>query len=138
MNKKIFSVLFVVLISLACLDYQKANENAFDKLNIQIKAERFDEIYEQSSTLLRDKISKKEFVERMIFAIKSLKEIDSMLNWQKPKNQDEFSRDYSIKDTTFRRIEKGEKSIGIFIYWTENFTLCGFETTETKVINACS
>jgi hypothetical protein len=74
----------------------------------------------------------------MKFAVNSMKSVDANLNWVIKGEQKEFYRDLSITNTSLRTLENDSKRIDIWIYWTSNFTLCGFETTEIKVVNACS
>jgi hypothetical protein len=133
-----------LFISLFLTDYKAQNGRTVKKLNEQIKGERFEEIYDQASSQMKTTISKKDFVEGMKLAPVSMKEIDESLNWKNNGNQDDFYRDYSVNDTFYGALEKDNRRIGIFIYWTDNFILCGFgtcssdKTGEIKVIQACS
>ncbi len=63
-SKFLFLILFVGLIGCS-IDYKEANDKAVEKLNAQIKAEKFEEIYNDSYTGAKQTVSKTEFVERM-------------------------------------------------------------------------
>jgi hypothetical protein len=127
----------VVFFNSACSDDVKArNEQAVENLNVQIKREKFDEIYEQSTNQVKTTISKNDFIERMKVAVRSMKSVDPALNWTIKGDQKEFYRDFSIEDTSLRTLESNAKTINIWIYW-DNFSLCGFETSEIKVFMAC-
>jgi len=136
--------IFLLTILSCSIDYKEANDKAVEKLNAQVKAEKFEEIYNNSSEITRSTISKSEFVERMKKAVEKMKEVDKTLNWQKIESEENFYKDNPVSETSVRKLAKNGKTIGIFIYWANYFTLCGFEISsvdtdsEVRVVQACS
>mgnify|MGYP001462710450 CR=1 FL=1 len=131
MRFKIVLVTFVLLSAFACSTYyKKANENAVEKLNAQIKKEKYDEIYSQSSEILKRTISKEEFNSKMKIATERMKEFDDSLTWKKDETA-LFDKSISRDDNfSYRIVSKNEKKTGIQINWNESFRLCGLSVVD--------
>ena len=76
--------------------------------------------------------------------VEKMKEVDETLNWQKSESEENFYKDNPVSETSVRMLAKNGKRIGIFIYWADYFTLCGFEVSssetdsEIRVVQGCS
>jgi hypothetical protein len=142
-SRQLFCLIILAGVTISCtIDNKEANERAVESLNKQLKAEEFELIYNQSSNLAKSSVSKNEFIERMKAAVALMKESDENLNWKKSENEDEFYRDYSVEDTSIRTLDNQSENSTVWIYWSDNFTLCGFEVVnskrEVKVVQNCS
>ena len=131
MKKKSASIILIVLISSACsIYYEKNNDQAVEKLNSQIKQEKFDEIYSQSSEILRRSISKQEFIFKMKIATDRMKEFDDSLTWMKDETALFDKSIYRDDNFSYRIVSKNGKKTGIQIDWNESFRLCGLSVVD--------
>jgi hypothetical protein len=139
MNKKLASFFFIALISFSCsIYYNKANDQAVERLNAQIKQEKYDEIYSQSSEILRRSISKEEFVSKMKIATEKMKEFDDSLTWKKDKTALFDKSVFHAENFSYRIVSKNEKKTGIQIDWHESFKLCGLSVADYNYGNGNS
>jgi hypothetical protein len=140
---KFLCLIFLVGFASCSANYKEINDKSVEKLRSQIIEGKYEEIYAQSTSLVKSTISKAEFIERMEVAVKAMKEVDENLNWQKGGNEDNFYNDFPVTENSYRELVKDKKRIGIFIYWSD-FNLCGFEISSSvkgsqiKVVNGCS
>lgn len=131
MNKKPASFFFIALISFSCsIYYNKANDQAVERLNAQIKQEKYDEIYSQSSEILRRSISKEEFISKMKIATERMKQIDDSLTWKKDETALFDKSMYRDDNFSYRIVSKNGKKTGIQISWNESFRLCGLSVVD--------
>jgi hypothetical protein len=131
MNKKLASFFFIALISFSCsIYYNKANDQAVERLNAQIKQEKYDEIYSQSSEILRRAISKEEFISKMILATERMKEFDDSLTWKKDETALFDKSVFHAQNFSYRIVSKDGKKTGIAIDWNESFKLCGLSVAN--------
>ncbi len=131
MNKKLASFFFITLISFSCsVYYNKANDQAVERLNSQIKQEKFDEIYSLSSEILRRSISKEEFISKMKIATERMKEFDDSLAWKKDETALFDKSIFHAENFSYRIVSKNGKKTGIQIDWNESFRLCGLSVVD--------
>ena len=121
-NKRIQLLLLAlfVIASSAYLTSCKANtDKLVQELASTLREENFDELYEQSSDLLHLNVTKEQFVRRMKIAAAKLKAIDEKLNFQRYREMEAAlpATDESILMRAIRKIEKGDKSVSVLIYW---------------------
>ena len=141
MRIKIFCLVSLITFMLCCsTDYREANDKAVEKLRTQIIEEKYEEIYDHTSTISKAKISRNEFVERMKKAAQDMKEVDESMTWQKSEKTNWEDLGGNDSNFSFRTIEKNKKKVDIYIYWETPFRLCSFElsSSDTKVLPDCT
>ena len=121
-NKRIRLLLLALFVvaPAAYLTSCKANtDNLVQELTSNLREENFDGLYEQSSDLLHLNVSREQFVRRMKIAVTKLKAIDERLNFQRYREMETGlpDTDDSISIRAVRKLEKGDKSARVLIYW---------------------
>jgi len=131
MNKKLTSIIFIISILASCsVVLQKANDRAAERLNTQIKQERYDEIYNQSSESLRRSITKEEFNSKMKIATERMKEFDDSLTWKKDETARFDKSVFHAENFSYRIVSKNGNKTGIKIDWIESIKLCGLSVVD--------
>lgn len=106
--------------------YQSNTDRLFARFSEQLKEERFEEIYNESSDTMRVSVTKEEFVGRMKVAAAKLKEIDRDLSFRRDKEAEDFidrvrlNSEGEISPTllkTYQILEKENKSVLVMVYW---------------------
>ena len=114
-------VLFVVTASSYFLFFTKPDKDKLvERLNAQIKAGRFSEIYDDTSALLRLNVSREVFVFRMNRAVTKLRGLDPDLNLQRDREYED-STQFIDKGTllkAYHTLSKDNKSVLIAYLWT--------------------
>jgi hypothetical protein len=136
MNKKLSSIILIVLISFGCsMYYEKANDQAVERLNTLIKQGNYDEIYNQSSEILRRSISKEEFISKMKIATEQMKQVDETLTWEKDETMLFDKSVFRVEDFSYRVVSKNGKKAGIQIDWNTPFQLCSLHVLPNPYEN---
>lgn len=130
MSKKIALAIFLVLTFFACSSYKKANRQAVERLNNQFKEENYDEMYKQSSNILRNSISKNEFISIVKEMREKMSNIDENLIWQES-NKLHFDESVFRDDNfSYRIMSKNGKELHIQIVWNAPFQLCSLNILQ--------
>ncbi len=125
MSKKLAAITFVFLTLLAGCGIQKeANKRAVERLNGQFKRENYDEMYQQSSDILKRSISKEEFISKVKDIRQKMTDIDENLNWQESNKLHFDEAVFRDDNFSYRVMSKNEKELHIEINWNEPFRLC--------------
>jgi hypothetical protein len=110
---KIYIVAVLFLIS-GCSQFRAdANDKFVKKLNSQIRAENFEQIYNDFSLNVKESVSKQEFIERMQIVVGRMKEIDETLIFRL---DDRVSFDnglFHAENFAYRHIKKNGEELGI-------------------------
>ena len=125
MSRKFASFIFVAVTFFAgCNNYKEANKQAVERLNNQFKQEKYDEMYQQSSDILKSSISKKEFTERVKEVREKMKDVDENFIWQEDKNIHFDEGVFRDDNFSYRTMSKNGKELQIQINWNKPFQLC--------------
>lgn len=100
-----------------------SKERLMKNLNSQLKEEKFEQLYEEASDLLRLNVDKEKFITRMKIAAAKLKAIDGNLAFQRDIETEKRIRaitedDESVLLTVYQRLEKDNKSVLVSVSWT--------------------
>ena len=125
MRKKFASIIFVTLTFFACSNYYKeANKQAVERLNNQFKQKNYDEMYQQSSDILKRSISKETFISIVEDVREKMKDVDENLVWQEDKNIHFDEGVYRDDNFSYRIMSKNGRKLQIQIDWNTPFQLC--------------
>lgn len=105
----------------ACIDYKLTNEKLIERLNSQMKAGEYEQIYNESSSSAKNyKYSKEEFIERLKTIVDKIKQTDESLTFIKPEGI--YGDEGVYRDNNFanRYVEKHGKKFGI-IFWLDSY-----------------
>lgn len=124
-------------------DYKKENKIAAEKIRLKLLEGNFDGLYNEN---VRAYITKREFIENMQNAVKTMKEFDESLNWQQDEGADEHRvhEVYGYDNASWRTLEKNGKRLNITIWWSDNFSFCDltidedFSNKPKIVVSRCS
>lgn len=110
-------LLSILTLLVSCGFYKKSNQRLVERLNSQIKSEKYDEIYSESSNLAKKyKYSKDEFIERLKKVRGKIKEIDDSLQFQQRQGSCGDEGVYRDDNFACRFIEKNGRRIDIDIW----------------------
>jgi len=125
MNLKLASIAFMTLAFFACSGFQaEANKQAVERLNNQFRQENFDEMYQQSSGILKRSISKEEFISIVKVIRKKMQNVDEDFTWQEDKNTHFDEGVFRDDNFSYRIMSKNGKELQIQIDWNTPFQLC--------------
>jgi len=131
MSKKLALSILVVLIFFAgCNYYREANKQAVERLNNQFKQENYDEMYQQSSDILKSSISKEEFISVVKDIRGKMKDVDENFAWQEDKNAHFDEAVFRDDNFSYRIMSKNERKLEIQIEWNTPFQLCSIEVFQ--------
>ena len=122
MSKKLTSITFLVMTFFACSKYQ--NKHAVERLNNQFKQENYDEMYHQSSDILKRSISKEAFISVVKDIREKMKDVDENFIWQEGKKISFDEAVFRHDNFSYRVMSKSEKELHIQINWNSPFQLC--------------
>jgi hypothetical protein len=127
-RSKAILVLVVGCIAVNCsVNYRGANQVAVEKLRQQLIAERFDEIYRDSSGITRASMTSDEFANEMTAATEWLKDLDPELRWRRDERGSPEEAVYRDDNWSSLILEGKGKGVVVHLWWGESFKLCGFE-----------
>ena len=140
-RRKISVCVILILFSSCLLNRDAVADERMKKIELQIKSGNYEQIYNESSEIVRNLVSKEEFIEKMNNAVGRMKNIDEALNFQKDENRDMRNGDvYGDLHFIYRKIEKNGKKLYIFVTFYFSgpesvfFDLCVDDPIETKVL----
>ena len=113
-----------LLVGCGFIGYRHQNEVAVEKLRQRLVAEQFDEIYRDTSSVTRSRVTQDEFVAQMKSVTGILKGVDSEIKWEPDKT---YSYDTSLfRDDNFssRDLSGDGKKINVQLEWAPDFKLC--------------
>ena len=119
---------FVVLTFFACSKYQ--NKLAVERLNNQFKQENYDEMYQQSSDVLKRSISKEEFISVVKDIRGKMKDVDENFIWQESQKLSFDEGVFRDDNFSFRVMSKNGKELHIEINWNTPFRLCSLSAYQ--------
>lgn len=116
--------IFIAALCLGFIIYRNDTDRMLTRFNTQLKEEKFEEIYDESSASVHLNVTKEEFVRRMRIAAGKLKSIDRELAFQMER---EIEKQYlgEIDNNgygQFRRLQKLDKdgvSVVIGVFWDD-------------------
>ena len=125
MSRKIvylfLGAILIAALYLGFTSYRNDTGRMLTKFNSQLKEEKFEELYDESSETVHLNVTKEEFVRRMKVAVRKLKNIDQDLNFQTGEHIEreiflaEEDNTYSFRSV--QKLEKDNISAVISIYW---------------------
>lgn len=112
---RIFICLCLVIATINCSRINESSNNELiEKLNLQIKAGNYEQIYSELSDSAKISTPKEEFLERINKAVKVMKEVDNSLTFTEDKKVrlwNEMSDLYFV----YRKIENNGKKLDLEI-----------------------
>jgi len=131
MNKRLIFIVFVALSVGACSGlHKKANRQAVEKLNNQFRQENYDEMYQQTSGILKRSISKEEFISKVRNMHEEMKNVDENLIWREDGNAHFDEGVFPDDNFSYRVMLKNGKQLQIQIDWNSPFQLCGLQVLQ--------
>lgn len=119
------SLIFLSLVLAGCkIPYRDMNVQSVERLRKQMVQERYEDIYDQSSDILRAQITKVEFVNGLKKAGEDLRAIDPELRWIRIEGSPEPAVYYD-ENWSSLHLEKDSRKADIQLDWNSGFRLCG-------------
>lgn len=126
MKRKIIYVsVFLIVAFIAFfrfMQYQADEQRLLAIFNLQLKEEKYEEIYDNSANAAKRGATKEEFVKRMKDAVKKLKDIDSDLNIQYDSEWTHLIASDNQENgdfiQSFQSLDKDGKSVEIGVSWS--------------------
>ena len=123
--KFVFIVLLSsVLIANCTVDYKKRGDELIDRLNLQVKAAEFDQLYEELSGEAKRSTPKDEFIRNMDEVVSRMKEVDESLTWKKGNLL--LSNEYADLYFVHREMEGNGQKLNIEITFTYTLGLLDY------------
>ncbi len=145
MNQRIIlvcAILILILFSDCSQNRDVSSNKIVEKLESQIKSENYEQIYSESSRVVRSHISKEEFFEKMNTAVGRMKNIDESMCFEKDESRNLQNGDvYRDLHFVYRKIEKSGKKLNVFVTFDfssskpEFFDLCIDNSIPTEEKN---
>jgi hypothetical protein len=115
----------VALLAVAVLGYlvfsKPSKERLIKNLNAQLRAEKFEQLYEEADDSVHLNVTKEKFVKRMKMTVTKLKSIDETLAFQRDLETEKWTghgdRESSLL-AAFQKLEKDGKSVTVCFDWT--------------------
>lgn len=106
---------------------RRANVNAVEKLRLRLVTNQFDELYDDSSSVTRARLSKQDFIVEINRLADSLKAIDPEIKWQR--NETLLYDPGVNRDDNFSSmdLESRGKKVNVQINWEGSFQFCGIQ-----------
>ena len=120
-----FLIVMTCLLVGCSFHYREGNDKAVERLRQQLLDERFDEIYEDSSSITREQLTRDEFVEKIRNATSELKAFDKDLKWRRDERGSPETAVYSDDNWSSFNMEKNGRQINVQLDWGPPFELCG-------------
>lgn len=128
----LLAVALLVVAVIAYLIFSKpSKERLIQNLNSQLRAEKFEQLYEEADDSVHLNVDKEKFVKRMKMALTKLKAIDENLAFQRDVGAETFFRDaaetpsgkiiYGDDSTllaAYQKLEKDGKSVIVCFTWS--------------------
>lgn len=121
-DRRLHVLLVLLLVAGVYLLFSKPNKDRLvEKLNSQIREEKFGEIYDEAWDNLPLNVTKEQFISRMKAAVSKMKAIDADLNFQRDR---EFEHDMFFAGegaetlTVYQRLRKDGRGALISFVWT--------------------
>lgn len=115
-------LIFIGALYIGLTNYRNDTDRLLTRFNAQLKEEKFEELYDESSDHLHLNVAREEFVRRMKVAVGKLKSIDPELAFQTGRELETeiFGRsenDGSDHLMRLQRLKKNDVSVGMLVYW---------------------
>lgn len=101
------------------------NDRYVERLRQQLLQEKFDEVYDESSDIVRGQLTRSEFVDKLRAATVELKSIDKNLNWQRDGRGSPEPAVYREDNWSSLNLEKDGRNANVQLDWDPPFDLCG-------------
>ena len=137
---KFLICLFLFLTTINCSQHNnEKSANLIENLNLQIKAENYEQIYDELSDSAKRSTPKEEFLERIDRAVKMMKEVDNSLSLKEDKYV-LLSNEYTDLYFEYRKIENNNKKLDVEItidlnYRNKIYDLCVSPSESNTVEN---
>lgn len=135
MNRKIIYLILGVIFSMSVYgiftSYRNNVDVLFSKLSEQLKNEKFEDLYSDSSDYVKTSLTKQQFVEKMKEAVSKMRQIDGNLDFQRDKGWEQttprhFPEEQGFK-FTIQKLTNNETSAFVTIYWNDKGFFPKFE-----------
>ncbi len=112
--------LVVMAVALGYLVFSKPNkEKLIKNLNSQLRAEKFEQLYEEADESVHLNVTRERFVKRMKMAVTTLKTIDESLAFQRDMSSEQWlGRNDSLFISGYQTLEKDGKSVLVCFIWS--------------------
>jgi hypothetical protein len=94
-----------------------SKERLIENLNLQLREEKFEQLYEEADDSVHLNVTKERFVKRMKSAVTKLKTIDQNLNFQTDTSVENGFLGDDLLIRSLHELEKGDKSVLVLFHW---------------------
>lgn len=127
MSRKIIiffcSLVLIIGFYLGFISYRNNVNTLFSKLSYQIKEEKFEDLYFESSESVKTALTEQQFVAKMKEAVSKMKIVDENLNFQRDEGWEKTTPADFPKEQGFRftvqKLENENISGFVTVYWDD-------------------
>lgn len=113
-------IVLLAVVAWSCLVGRRPTKQwLMDKLTSQLRAEKFEELYEEAIDRLRFNVTKGKFIQRMKIAVAKMRAIDENLNFQRDFERETGFPENGLLIVSIQKLEKGERSASVLIHWDD-------------------
>jgi len=119
-NARGLSILIVLLaigVSIWWITRVPSKQALADKLNSQLREEKFAQLYDEADDMLRRNVTKEKFIQRMKVAESKLKAIDEKLDFKRDLEAEKGFPDGRPVILVLQKLGTGNKSVLVMSHW---------------------
>ena len=118
------SLILIIGLCFGFISYRNNVDNLFSKLSYQIKEEKFEDLYFESSESIKTTLTKQQFVEKMKEAVSKMRKVDENLNFQRDEGWEKTTSADFLKEQGFlftvQKLENKNISGFVTVYWDDS------------------